>query len=216
MLLLGLASSTGYLFKQNRDLKAESSMTTEQKNQKIIDEINKVFTLPKIGTPVVAVVTDPAEFKKQYTAFDDAQNGDYLLFYKKARLNVLYRQSEKRVIKTAAVTLPVEIELVGSKEATEAMELKLKDFGSQVTITKTVKDGITQSFVFDVDGDQGAEATSIAKQAGLEVGTTLPSTITPITQAEVVISVADKENAATPSQATNSAPETTPTVPAVP
>ncbi|MDO8265918.1 MAG: hypothetical protein Q7T41_03170, partial [Candidatus Saccharibacteria bacterium] len=128
VLILGLASSTVVLFMQNRDLKEQSTMTTEQKNQRIIDEINKVFDLPE-EEPVVAIVTDPEEFKKQYTAFDNAQNGDYLLFYRKARLNVLYRQSEKRVVKTATVSVPITVELVGSKEATDAAETKLKDFG---------------------------------------------------------------------------------------
>lgn len=192
VLILGLASSTVVLFMQNRDLKEQSTMTTEQKNQRIIDEINKVFDLPE-EEPVVAIVTDPEEFKKQYTAFDNAQNGDYLLFYRKARLNVLYRQSEKRVVKTATVSVPITVELVGSKEATDAAETKLKDFGEQITVVKTVKEGITQSFVFDVDDDQKDEVNSISKQLALEVGSTLPSTIEPGAQTEVIIAISDGE-----------------------
>ena len=188
--MLGLASSTVVLFMQNRDLKEQSTMTTEQKNQKIIDEINKVFDLPE-EEPVVAIVTDPEEFKKQYTAFDNAQNGDYLLFYRKARLNVLYRQSEKRVVKTATVTVPITVELVGSKDATDAAETKLKEFGEQITVVKTIAEGITQSFVFDVDDDQKAEVDSISKQLGLEIGSTLPSSIEPGAQTEVIVAVSD-------------------------
>ena len=198
LLILGLASSTVFLFMQNRDLKEQSTMTTEQKNQRIIDEINKVFDLPD-GVPGVFVVTDPEEFKKQYTDFDNVQSGDYLLFYRKARLNVLYRQSEKRVVKTVTLKIPISVELVGSQTATDDAETKLKEFGEQITVVKTVKDGITQSFVFDVDDDQKAEVDSISKQLGLEIGSTLPSSIEPGAQTEVIVAVSDQSSDASES-----------------
>jgi len=190
-LVLVLVGLNVYQFLQNRDLKRNQNLTTEQKNQKLIDEVNKVYTLPANETPVVAVVTDPEEFKKQYPVFDNVQSGDYLLFYRKARLNVLYRQTDKKVIKTASVNVPIAIEIVGSEEATNAVEEALKTFGTQVTVTKTVKDGITQSFVFDVDSDQENETSTIAKALGLETGSTLPTSFSPSSQTELVVAVAD-------------------------
>lgn len=177
---------------QNRDLSSQISSTTEEKNARIISEINKVFDLPE-EEPVVAIVTDPNEFKKQYPTFDNAENGDYLLFFRKARLNVLYRQSEKRVVKTASVVVPITVELVGSEQAITEMEKNLADFGDQITIVKTVKEGITQSFVFDVDSDQPTEAESIAKQLSLDIGSTLPSSITPGEQTELIVAVSSSQ-----------------------
>ena len=202
VLLLGLAGSTGYLFMKNRDLNDQITLTTEEKNKRLVEEINKVFDLPK-EDPVVAIVTDPVEFKKQYVAFDNAESGDYLLFFRKARLNVLYRQSEKRVVKTANVVVPIAVELVGSETATAEIEAKLADFGNQITITKTIKEGITQSFVFDIDADQKAEAESIAKQLGLEIGATLPSSITLSETTEIVVFVGDET---VPARATEAEP----------
>lgn len=193
--LLGLSGATGYLFMQNKDLRDQASLTTEEKNKRLVEEINKVYDLPD-ETPVVAIVTDPGEFKKQYTAFTDAQSGDYLLFFRKARLNVLYRQAEKKVVKTANVNVPITVEIVGSQAATDAAEKKMADFGNQVTIKKTVLDGIVSDFVFDVDADQKAETESIAKQLGYEVGAALPSTITPGTETEILIAVSGKSPAA--------------------
>lgn len=191
LVLLGLIGSNGYLFMKNRELKRDQNLSTEEKNKRLVDEINKVYKLPD-ETPVVAIVTDPGEFKKQYTAFTDAQSGDYLLFFRKARLNVLYRQSEKKVVKTANVNVPITVEIVGSQTAVDAAEKKMADFGNQVTIKKTVVEGITSDFVYDVDTDQKAETDSIAKQLSYEVGTTLPSSITPGADTEILIATSGK------------------------
>ena len=193
LIILALAGASTYLYMENRDLNSQLTSTTEEKNARIISEINKVFDLPE-EEPVVAVVTDPIEFKKQYPTFDNSESGDYLLFFRKARLNVLYRQSEKRVVKTATVVVPITVEIVGSEQAISDMEKKLADFGDQITITKTVKDGITQSFVFDVDNDQPTEADSIAKQVELEIGSTLPSSISAGDQTEMIIAVSSTQS----------------------
>lgn len=186
--LIGLTGATGYLFFENQDLKDNASLTTEQRNQQIIDEINAVFDLPD-EEPVVAIVTDPEEFKREYQAFANAEAGDYLLFFRKARLNVLYRQSERRVVNTADVIVPITVELVGEQEAIDEAEAGLVDFGDQIQIVKTPVSGITQSFVFDIDADQEQEATQIADVVGYDIGATLPSTIAPGAQTEILIAV---------------------------
>jgi hypothetical protein len=197
LLIVGLIASTAYLFMENRDLNDQITLSTEEKNKRLVDEINKVFDLPE-EEPVVAVVTNPEEFKNEYASFDNAEQGDYLLFYRKARLNVLYRQSEKRVVKTANVVVPISIELVGSEDAIAEAEKKLAEFGNQITVTKKVSDGITQSFIFDVDEDQSEELASIAKLLDFETGSTLPSSITPADQTEIVVVVANTAPAPVP------------------
>jgi hypothetical protein len=188
LLIVGLAGATAYLFMENQDLKDQMTLTTEEKNKRLVAEINEVYDLPE-EDPVVAIVTNPGEFKSQYAAFDNAESGDYLLFFRKARLNVLYRQSEKRVVKTANVVVPITVELVGSEEAIAAAEAQLAEFGNQITITKKVDDTVKQAFIFDVDSDQAAELKAISEQLGLEVGSTLPASITPSDQTEIVIVV---------------------------
>lgn len=190
--LIGLVGAAGYLFFENRDLNEQLTLTTEQKNQRLIDEINEVYDLPD-EEPVVAIVTDPEQFKTEYPTFESAQSGDYLLFFRKARLNVLYRQNEKRVLQTANVVVPIAVELVGEEAAIDAAAVKLADFGNQVTLTRTVTSGINQSFVFDVDADQNPEAQSIAQRLEFDLGATLPSTITPNDQTEIIVVVSSVE-----------------------
>lgn len=197
LLLIGLAGTTAFLFMENKDLNDQITLTTEEKNARLISEINEVFDLPE-EEPVVAVVTDPEEFKKQYSAFDNAESGDYLLFYRKARLNVLYRSSEKRVVKTATVTVPITVELVGSEEAIAQAEEKLSAFGDQITIIKKVDDSVKQAFVFDVDNDQAEQLKSIGELLGYEVGSTLPASIVPSDQTEIIIVVTDSSGESAP------------------
>jgi len=188
VLLLGLGGATGYLFLENRDLNDQIGLTTEEKNRRLVEEISGVFDLPD-ETPIVAVVTDVDEFKGTYPTFDNAEQGDYLLFYRKNRLNILYRQSEKKVVKTADVVVPIAVELVGTQEAIDTAQKNLEDFGNQITITSKVDDSINQAFVFDIDNDQSSEASSIAEQLGLEIGSTLPSSVTPDDITEIVITL---------------------------
>lgn len=200
VVVVALGFSTVYLFRENRDLNDQLTLSTEEKNRRLVQEINEVYDLPEGEEPVVAIVTDPEEFKAQYTAFDNAEEGDYLLFYRKARLNVLYRQDEKRVVKTADVVVPISVELVGSQAAIDAAEERLAGFGNQVAITTRVDESITQAFVFDIDGDQTEEAQSIADQLGYAVGSTLPSALTPADQTEIIIAVVATSQPPAPAQ----------------
>ena len=79
--LLGLGGLSFYLYTENNDLNEQITLTTEEKNRRLIEEVNQVFNLPD-EEPVVAIVTDPEEFKTQYPTFTDAIEGDYLLFFK--------------------------------------------------------------------------------------------------------------------------------------
>lgn len=190
--VLGLFATSTYLFVQNRDLNDQLKLSTEEKNKILIDEINKVFNLPT-EDPVVDLVKDPAKLKEQYETFENAEEGDYILSYQKARLNILYRQKENRVVKTANIEIPISIEIIGSKEAIAEAEKKLSDIEEDITLIKTVSEEITQSFVFDVDSDQTSELNSIAELLDYEVVSKLPSTISPTDQTEIVIAViADK------------------------
>lgn len=188
--LIGLAGFSAYLFMENRELNDEVNLTNQEKNEKLIAEVNEVYDLPD-EDPVVGVVRDVDEFKQEFTAFanDDVQVDDRLLFFRKNRLNVLYRPSESRVVKTYNVTLPIAVELVGPEAALNEFEERLATFGNSVTITRKIDNNITQAFVFDVDNDQTADTARIAEELGIDVGTTLPNGATTEPTTEVVIYV---------------------------
>lgn len=192
ILIVALGGSSVYFYLQNQDLKEQINLSSEEKNKQIIAEVNEVYDLPEEDA-VVALVRDAEEFKKEYPSYDDVEvlEGDYLLFFRKARLTVLYRQSEKKVVKTANVVVPITVEIIGSEKATAQIEQQLAQFGQQISIVKTVQDGVTSSFIYDVDQDQAEDVASIAEQIGFETAQALASSFEPGAQTEIVIAVSD-------------------------
>ena len=205
---VGLAASTTYLYLENQDLKDElalpASERTELLNQRLIEEVSEVFSLPEGEDPEVIFVSDAERAREEepgiVSVFQDLQNGDYLLLYRKARIGVQYRPDDKKVVFSTSIATPVVVEVIGSQAAVDAAEERLADFGNQITIVKRVDESITQAFIFDVDDNQPTETQSIATQLDVEVGATLPASISPADSTEIVIAVVT--NTPAPSEAT--------------
>jgi hypothetical protein len=196
LLVIGLAGTTVYLFMENRDLKSELALSDSERNSKenarIIKEVSELIKLPDeepvvilVNDPVIAVEDNPGIAK----IFDDLQKGDYILVFRNERTAVQYRPSEKKIIKNASISLPIATEIIGSEVAIKSAEVKLAEFGNQLTITNKIDDSVKSAFVYAVNGKLSAEASAIAEQLGIEVGSTLPASITPSDQTEIVIVV---------------------------
>lgn len=193
--LIGLAGLSAYLFTENRDLNDQVNLTNQERNERLIAEVNEVYDLPD-EDPVVGIVRDVDEFKNEFTAFanDDVQVDDRLLFYRKNRLNVLYRPSEKRVVKTYNVTLPIAVEIIGPENALSEIEEKLGTFGNSVTVTRKIDNNVIQAYVLDVDNDQTADVARIAEELKLDIGTTLPTgaQLDPTTEVVIYVTASEK------------------------
>jgi hypothetical protein len=205
LLVVGLAGSTTYLFIENKDLKKTASLSEEDKlnieNDKIISEVSKLIDLPD-EDPTIFKVNDPEKTEEGNPGitelFPDLQKDDYLLVYKVNRLGIQYRQSQNKIVKTATITLPISIEVFGTEEAVAEIEQKLLAlYNNRVVIIKQNIDGITQSFVYDNTGKLKTETEALSKEMAIEVGSTLPTSITPSDQTEIVIVVTKTADAST-------------------
>ena len=205
LLIVGLAGATTYLFMENKDLKEDLSLSESERNAKegakIIAAVSKLTNLPE-GEPVQILVNDPAKAIEDEPGlakiFDDLKKGDIILVYQKDRSAVQYRPSENKIIKNSPISLPIAIEIIGSDSAIKEMELKLAEYGNQVTITKIIDDNIKDPFVFAVNNKLSEETSKIAEKIGYVVGSTLPSSITPSGQTEIVIVVTGSDTSPAP------------------
>ena len=206
LLVTGLAGSTTYLFIENSDLKKTASLSEEDKlkieNDKIISEVGMLIDLPD-EDPTIFKVNDPEKTEEGNPGitelFPDLQKDDYLLVYKVNRLGIQYRQSQNKIIKTATITLPINIEVFGTEEAVAEIEQKLLAlYNNRVVIIKQNIDGITQSFVYDNTGKLKTETEALSKEMEIEIGSTLPTNITPGEQTEIVIVVVPNSIETTP------------------
>lgn len=94
---------------QNENLRTQlvtvQTETIAQTQDRILKEVAaQVPNLPKNETPTMAQIAHKEQIVDQ-PFLKDAENGDFLIIYAKAKLSVLYRPSEHKVINTG----PVEI-----------------------------------------------------------------------------------------------------------
>jgi hypothetical protein len=203
---IALIGAVGYLYKTNKDLKYELSLSeqerTDRKNQQLIADVGKLMNLPD-EEPVIVLVNDPAKAEEENPGikeiFDDLQKDDYILIFKKEKLGVQYRPSQNKIIKSTTINLPITVEIIGTQADITATKKSLEQFGNQLSVIETVNTTITDSAIYDVDNNQQAEVQSLDELLKFGITNTLPNTVTANSQAEIVILVA-------PSSTTQAAP----------
>lgn len=202
VVILALAGTSTYFYMQNRDLNSQLALTDQdrvaQQNEELLADVGKLYDLPE-EEPTIFLVNDPVKTQEDNPGikdlFNDLKKDDYLLVYKTERLGIQYRPSENKIIKTATLTIPISVELFGSEQAMEDISKVLEEkYSTQVSIKKTILEGVTKGFVFDTTTKLGGELENISKETGLEKGINLPDTIKPDSQTEIVIVVADVQS----------------------
>lgn len=103
-LLVVSVATASYFYLQYQNLKGNSAETSEQKTDRLVKKIGKIYALPN-ETPTVAAITDKEKLQGQ-TFFKDAENGDQLLIFPKAKLAILYRESDNKLINVGPVEMP--------------------------------------------------------------------------------------------------------------
>lgn len=73
----------------------------------IVEAVGKIMILPKEETPQVAIIQDVDALKKSQDFFTDAQNGDKILVYAKARKAIIYREETNQIVNVALNIGPV-------------------------------------------------------------------------------------------------------------
>jgi hypothetical protein len=179
LLVIGLIIFGGYFFKKYNDLKKNppsADQAAQVQIDRYISEVGKLYALPKNEKPSsVVTVKDKSKLNDQ-PFFDDAENGDVVLLFTKAKIGILYRPSTKKLINVRPLNVDsknASIKIIGDQISREAAEKSiLTKYKDQVTIkaktdAKTNPVGIT---VVDVGGTHGQLAAQIASDLKGSVG----------------------------------------------
>jgi hypothetical protein len=109
LVLIGIIAL--YLFNEYRQTKSElsqlqsgSSVVSSEEIEKIITEVEKLTVIPEGEEPTVATVSD-ANLLKDKPFFANAQNGDKVLIFNKAKQAIIYRPSVRKVIAVGPITV---------------------------------------------------------------------------------------------------------------
>lgn len=107
VIILALAALSAYLYHQNTKLKTnnhQSSANDQAIADRVMEKVKKLYAFPNNETPTVATVKDITQLKGQ-AFFKSAQNGDNLLVFSKAKIALIYREKENKIINIG----PVEV-----------------------------------------------------------------------------------------------------------
>ncbi len=179
-----------YLNYQNVNAKyKEATMTKEDKIKNLVNEVSKLYNVPKYedeqpsfpgveGTAIYTIVEQDLEnVKKTNEFYKDAQKDDVLIAYKNANTALLYRPSEKRIIKTGSYAesslVKVQINVYASDSVAKQIESNLQQkFGKQVNviINQPIQNPLAKGLVVDASGKSAEDAKKIAEALKYDIG----------------------------------------------
>lgn len=105
----------------------------------IVDSVGKIMVLPKDETPQVAIIQDVDALKKSQDFFTDAQNGDKILVYAKARKAIIYREETNQIVNVALNIGPVTDE-TNTTPVKEEEKAAVTSTTTKATSTSTTND----------------------------------------------------------------------------
>jgi hypothetical protein len=184
LFVVALIAFGGFYFVQYQKVNnkyQDLSMTDDQRNQKLVNEVAKIIDLPKDEKPaLVSKVADKAklnETKAMSAFYEKAINGDVILAFQKANISIIYRPSEKRVIKTdnyqnfLSASNVISIGVIAPNEQQSGLVTQLEKFGNVQIVSKTAPKVLNgQSYVVDLTGANAKTAQDLATQLGVQVG----------------------------------------------
>jgi hypothetical protein len=104
VLLLAAAGAAVYFFLQYKKVTEDPSVVSKATTERLKMEVGRIYALPNDEDPTIAKVEDKEKLKEQQF-FSKAENGDYILIYTKAKLALLYREKERRLINVGPITI---------------------------------------------------------------------------------------------------------------
>ena len=98
-----LAIVAGFFAWQFFTLKNNPNKENDETIAKVTTEVGNLYMLPS-EKPTVAQVQDKEKLKDQ-AFFAKAENGDYILIYSEAKLALLYRQKDHKLVNVGPITI---------------------------------------------------------------------------------------------------------------
>lgn len=208
-ILIGLgviivAASVGvsiFAVKKYQDIKKNPTSAVTETNKTLLDKLGKILQLPTGEEPQIASVSDKTKLAND-PFFKDAENGDSLIIYSKARRIIIYRESVNKVINQGPFTIntqgKVKIAILNATtnsgvvdRAKQAITDKLgSDLGTIDTSGIAKNKDYKKNQVIDLTGGKRiAEAKKISDAISGEVKTEVPTGETLPQDTEVLVIV---------------------------
>ncbi len=158
-------------------------------NDSIIQNVSRLYDIPKNETPTIATVSDKSKLQKQ-AFFEKAENGDVVLIYAEAKKAALYRPSLNKIMEVT--TLAIQSPPITPSAAPRRFSVSIFNgtptkgraalteeklvaaFPSSTVVEK--KDAVgnyTKTQIIDISGNNSGEVKQLATLFSAQI-TTLP------------------------------------------
>lgn len=104
VLFILVAGAGGFFFWQYTKLKNDPNTVAKETTERLVDKVGTLYSLPTDEQPTVAQVQDKDKLKDQ-VFFAKAENSDYILIYTNAKLAILYREKENKLINVGPIAI---------------------------------------------------------------------------------------------------------------
>jgi len=186
LLFLAAIAAGYYYYNSYNKLLKNPDIITKQEVDWLKEKAGKLMQLPTDEDPSIATVLDKTKLKDQ-AFFANAENGDKILIYTKAKKAILYRPSINKIIEimpividnqqnAGATTQNIRVALYNGTTTpglTDSAETKIKDKIANIEITNkdnAKKNDYKKTIVVDIGGDKTEQAKAIAEAIGGEIG----------------------------------------------
>lgn len=108
LLVLVIGASTAFFVFRQRETAAPD--TSRERSEQIIKKVGRLYILPENETPTVALIEDKDSIGKDQQFYQNAKNGDYVLVYNKAKIALLYRDSNNKLVNVSPVLPTAQVQ----------------------------------------------------------------------------------------------------------
>ncbi len=189
--ILGIATSAFFYmqYQKAQNLLKDPAAQGQLEVKDLVQKVSRLMLLPEDEQPTVATVSDYKKLKDQ-PFFKNAQNGNKVLIYTKAKIAILYDPKINKILAVVPVNLgqtetPIRIALLnGTSTAglSNTIEQQLKAKLNNIVISEKInaKNTYKKTIVVDVTGNQQKATASLAaflngETGNLPQGETAPS-----------------------------------------
>lgn len=99
-----LLAAVGVLFWKYQEAKDMTANQSQETSNRVIQKVSNLYLVPTNEEPTVAQIQDKSKLGNQ-EFFKTSQNGDYLLVYQKAKLAIVYRENDNKLVNVGPVSI---------------------------------------------------------------------------------------------------------------
>lgn len=197
LLIVGLAGAGGYYYSQYQKIKKNPQTVVKQDTQNLVEKVSKLIDVPKDEEPTVAAIADKSKLKDQ-PFFSNAENGDKILIFTKAKKAIIYRESTNRLINVGPLNIDdsalVGVGILGAGGNVQAAQKTITDkLGTTMAVVFSGdaknKNVVKKTTVIDVSGKNAEAAKQLAEALGADTASSLPAGETAPSNSSVVVIV---------------------------